>query len=54
MPGTRVVSDGVEGIYVNLNGGHIERGQVKKSRRQSTAPGEEGEEIKCLKREKFG
>ena len=47
MPETRVVSDGVEGVYVDLIGEcHHERVQVKKSRRQSDAPGEEGEEVK--------
>ena len=31
MPETRVVSDGVEGVYVDLNGEcHHEREQVKK------------------------
>ena len=49
--GTRVVSDGVEGIYVDLHGEcHHEREQVKNSRRQSDAPGEDGEEIKSPKR----
>ena len=48
MPATRVVSDGVEGIYVKLNGEcHHAREQVKNSRRQSDAPGEEG--VKKLK-----
>ena len=44
MPETGVVADGVEGIYVDLNGaGHQERGQVKNHRSQSDVPGEEGE-----------
>ena len=48
---TRVVADGVEGIYVDLNGEfHHERGQVKHHRSQSDVPGEEGEEIKSPKR----
>ena len=48
---TRVVSDGVEGICVYFHGEcHHERVQVKSSRRQSDAPGEEGEEIKSPKR----
>ena len=35
MPETRVVADGVEGIYVDLYGeGHHERVQVKSSRSQ--------------------
>ena len=52
MREVRVVSDGVEGIYVDLDGeGHHERERVKKtSRRQSDVPGEEGEEIKSPKR----
>ena len=51
MPETRVVSDGVEGINVDLNGEcHHERWRVKNSRRQSDAPGEEGEEILSAKR----
>ena len=51
MPVTRVVSDGVEGVNVDLNGEcHFERVQVKQSRRQRDAPGEEGEEIKSPKR----
>ena len=44
---TRVVSDGVEGVYVDLGG---EWEQVKNSRRQSDAPGEEYEESKSPKR----
>ena len=48
---TKVVSDGVEGVHVDLNGEcHQERWHVKNSRRQSEAPGEEGEEIKGPKR----
>ena len=48
-PETRVVSDGVEGVYVDLNGEcHHEREQ--KNRRRSDAPGEECEEIKSPKR----
>ena len=51
MPETRVVADGVEGIYVDLNGeGHQERGQVKNNRSQSDVPGEEGEDIGSLKK----
>ena len=51
MPETRVVADGVEGIYVDLNGeGHQERGQVKNHRSQRDVTGEEGEEIKSPKR----
>ena len=51
MPETGVVADGVEGIYVDLDGeGHQERGQVKNHRRQSDVLGEEGEEIKSPKR----
>ena len=38
----------VEGVNVDPNG--RERRQVKNSRRQSEAPGEEGEEIKSPKR----
>ena len=48
---TKVVSDGVEGVHVVLNGEcHHERVQVKHSRRQSESPGEEGVEIKSPKR----
>ena len=51
MPETRVVSDGLESIHVDLDGeGRHVREQVKKSRRQSEAPGEEGEEIQSPKR----
>ena len=51
MPETGVVSDGVEGICViQIGEGHFERGQIKKSRRQSDALGEEGEEIRSSKR----
>ena len=42
---------GLKASYVDLNGeGHHERAQVKKSRRQSEVPGEEGEKTKSLKR----
>ena len=52
MPETRVVSDGVDGIYVDLDGeGYHDWGQVN-SRRQSDAPGEEGQYIKSPKRER--
>ena len=52
MPETRVVSDGVEGILVDLNGECLhERWQEKNSRKQSDAPREEGEEIKSSKRQ---
>ena len=48
---TKVVSDGVEGVHLDHNGEcRQEREQVKNSRRQSEAPGEEGEEIKSSKR----
>ena len=48
---TKVVSNVVEGVHLDPNGeGHQEREQVKNSRRQSEAPGEEGEEIRCPKR----
>ena len=51
MPETGVVADGVEGIYVDLDGeGHQERGQVKNHRSQSEVPGEEGEENKSPRR----
>ena len=41
---TKVVSDGVEGVHVDLYCEcHHARGQVKSFRRQSEAPGEEGE-----------
>ena len=46
---TKVVPNGVEGVHVDPDGRH-EREQAKKSRRQSEAPGEEGEEIKGWKR----
>ena len=50
-PENRVVSDGVEGVCVDLDGeGHHERGQVKNASRHSDAPGGEGEEIKRPKR----
>ena len=46
-----MVSHGVEGVNVDPNGeGRHERVQVKKSKRQSEAPGEEGEEVKSPKR----
>ena len=46
----KVVSNGVEGVHVELNGeGHHEREQ-ETSRRQREAPGEEGEEIESPKR----
>ena len=39
MPETRVVADGVEGFYVDLNGErHQEREQVRNYRSQSDAP----------------
>ena len=51
MPETRVVADGVEGIFVDLDGeGHQERRQVQNHRSQSGVQGEEGEEIKSPKR----
>ena len=41
----------MEGVHVDLNGGgRHEREQVKNSRRQSEAPGEEGEAINSPKR----
>ena len=44
---TKVVSNGVEGVHVDPNGEcQHERAQVKKSRRQSQAPGEEEGEVK--------
>ena len=47
---TGIGADG-DGIYVDLNGeGHHGRGQVKNHRSQSGVPGDEGEEIKNLKR----
>ena len=51
LPETGVVADGVEGIYVDLNGeGQQERGQVKNHRSQCDVPREEGEEINGPKR----
>ena len=51
MPETGIVADGVEGIFVDLNGeDHQERGQVKNHRSQSDVPGEQGEESKSPKR----
>ena len=48
---TKVVSHGVEGVYVDSIGeGRHEREQVTNSRKQSEAPGEEGEEIQSPKR----
>ena len=48
---TKVFWNGVEGVHVDPNGeGRHVRGQVKNSRRQGEAPGEEGEEIKSPKR----
>ena len=48
---TKVVSDGVEGVHVDFNGEcHHERTQVNNTRKQSEAPGEEGEESKSWKR----
>ena len=48
---TKVVSKGVEGVHVDPNGeGRHERRQVKNSRRQNEAPGEESEEIKSPER----
>ena len=45
MPETGVVSHGVEGIDVDPNcEGHHERGQVKSSRSQSEAPGQEAKD----------
>ena len=48
--GTNVLWDGVEGVpgYPDGEGRH-ERVQVKRSRRESEAPGEEGEEVKSPK-----
>ena len=53
VPETEVSWNGVEGVprYPDGEGRH-ERWQVKNSRRQSDAPGEEGEEIRSPKREK--
>ena len=46
----KVLSNGVERVHVDPNGeGRHERRQVKKSRRQSEAPGE-GEKFKSPKR----
>ena len=46
----KVVSHGVEGVDVDPKGeGRHEREQVQNSRRQSEAPGEEGEEVKSPK-----
>ena len=46
-----MVSHGVEGVNVDPNGkGRHEREQVKKSRRQREAPGEEGEELESQQR----
>ena len=45
---TKVVSNGVEGVRADP--GRRERVQAKNSRRQSEAPGEEGEEMKSPKR----
>ena len=51
---TKVVSHGMEGVDVDpKEEGRHERGEVKNSRRQSEAPGEEGEEIKSPKRKIF-
>ena len=47
-PETKVVSNGVEGVRADP--GRRERVQAKNSRRQSEAPGEEGEEMKSPKR----
>ena len=45
------VSNRVDGVHVDPNGeGRLEREQVKNSRRQSEAPGEEGEESESPKR----
>ena len=47
----KVVSHGVEGVNVDPDGeGRHEWERMKKSRRQSEAPGEEGEETKSPKR----
>ena len=47
---TSVVSHRVEGVNVDHGEGHCEREQVKSSRRESGAPGEEGEQLKSPKR----
>ena len=48
---TKVVSNGMKSIHLDPNGeGRHERRQVQNSRRQSEAPGEEGEEKKTPKR----
>ena len=50
-PETKVFWKGVEGVLGCPDGeGHHEQEQVKSSRRQSEAPGEEGEEVKSPKR----
>ena len=50
-PETKVLWKGVEGVpgYPDGEARH-ERAQVKSSRRESEAPGEEGEEVKTRKR----
>ena len=51
MPETRIVTDGVEGVPVNPDGeGRHERVQANSSRRESEAPGEEGEGVESSKR----
>ena len=48
---TKVFWNGVECVHADPNGeGHHQRVQVKSSRRQSEAPGEESGEVKSPKR----
>ena len=50
-PETKVLRNEVEGVPVNPDGeGRHEQVQAKSSRRESEAPGEEGEEVKSPKR----
>ena len=50
-PAVIVLWNEAEGVPVKPNGeGHHERTQAKSSRRESEAPGEEGEEVKSPKR----
>ena len=50
-PETKFFSDGMEGVHVDPDGeGRHEREQVKSSRRESEAPGEDGEEVQSPKR----
>ena len=51
VPESVIVADEVEGTYVDSNGeSHHGRGKVSNHRSQSGVQGEEGEEIKSLKR----